>query len=810
MTSGSKRKHGAAIGFQSGLVFIIVILMLAMQFLPISMAQTTSSDIIVPSGGTINITGPEFSVKGSIIVLSGGTLNIEETTLNIYQDHDRQFEVTVERGGTIRMADSIIRASNAIDIYLEEDSRIELKGSEIRITGKLTGYPDMFYAKESTINVDHLDVHATKFVMEASTVYSDDCTISTDNGIIEDSLLFTPLTVIDNSYILFKGSSAEKITVLQNSIVEIYYEINLDVKDSAGIPVAGASVSATRFDMLKPSVELYTDKKGELSTYLLSEVIHPVGSVYNGNYIVECSLGGYTVSGTISLPPVEEYSSDEVETKSKRISLVFDDVLPPTEYYNQGPDDLYVRGDTDFNIQTYPKSGVTTYIHEGNIFVDDSSSMEISEGSEFKILQRDKNYRIELRGTSVLSIGKGAQISSDKPLNIYMYGSSRLIVEEGTLHAGMIVGMGSSSINIDSGEIYFNRFYFKGEHLEISASSFRGEKFNIESEELIINDSIFELDEASIYSHSLNMSGTDFNTPLILGSDSDEIHITDVNTPEIIPSGDLIVKRYWQLSLRMINTQNLLVPGTDVELYRRNGEGMELLETVYVPDGRTSFIVLGEIIDSEGRRFVGNYMVKATKDVGNTIFESLETTVAVNENVETIVKFEQHFPYRLVIDVDIPDKIYQRNESFVITGVAYYEGADLDVANVTVNVRIGNFEDLVWQTKTDANGEFDIEIRSPPFPGRYTLVATLIDGHMNMSAEKRTNIVVDGEEEVFSFREFMFNSPLGIVISIVMIMVLSIFAYVILVWPFGKERPSLTTSSSEELVQWAENIVGRR
>ncbi len=799
----NKRTHGAAPNFKGGLVFIVTVLIVAMQFLPISTAQTSTSDLIVSSGDVINITGPEFGVKGSITILSGGTLNIENTLLTIYQDHDRQFELNVEDEGTINLVDSVITTSKALDISLGDGSQMIIEGSEVQIPGKLYGSPYLLRAHDSNVNVDSAEIYADNIDMKTSTVYSDIWTISSPDAVIEKTHLYSPITVVDGD-IIFRGSRAENITVLQDSSVKIYQEVNLDLTDAAGVPTAGAAVTATRFDMLKPSVESHTDTTGSWSEYLLSEVVNPDGSTYNGNYRITCSLDSYEISKYISLPPIEEY------TGSQDIVLSFDDVLPPTHYYDENPDDIRLSEAAEFNINTYPSSGVTTYIHEGNIYVKDSSSLIISEGSEFKVVQRDKNYRIELTGAATLSIDKDAQMASDKPLNIYLYDSSNLVIDGGTLKAGMVVAMDSSSIRVNSGDLDIDRLYFQGDTLNIQDSSLKGGPLDIKANTLNINKSTIQAEKVSIYSPTMDIVGSDFDTSLYLSSPSNEVRLVDVTAPEIVVLDNLTVHSYRYLSLQITNTHNLLVPGTDVYLYRTSGDSNELLETRYVPDGRTTFTVLSEVISSEGARFVGNYMVKAMKNGGSDEFESLETMVAVDKNVETIVKFTQHFPYSLVLEVDVPDRIYGRNESFRITGVAYYEGADLDVDNVTVQIHIGNFKNLTWETTTDADGDFDLEIRAPHLPGRYTLVVTVVDEYMDMSAQEKTTITVDGEEEVFSFRDFMFNSPLGISISIVLIMVLIVIAYIIVMWPIRRERPSLTSSSSEELVKWAENVVGRR
>lgn len=816
MAYNKKDRKGSHIVFSSrSLITILLTLSLVTVFFSVTpgVSQPYPTDLIVSEGDSMLITAPEFSLKGSIIVMAGGTLRIEETSFNIFQDHDRDYGIVLYEGASLYLSNSTLRSSRSLDLDMRTDSQIFIYDSKLELPGTLGGTPNIVYISNSEVMLDQIHIKAGRIEISNSLVKTDQMSISTDiTGSVENSILQTHLTITDGSRVNMYGSAALSLKATQNSVIYVHREVNIYVDDAAGVPTAGAEVAATQFGMHHPTMQGNTGVDGIWTGYLLSEVVRPESSSYSGNYRIKAVYNNHIATSSVSLLPVEEHTSQQLRNIDFGVSvkLRFADILPATGYYQSGVRDLTLTGSDNFKVTTYPNSETTSFIHEGNIFVNQSAIMTVTEGSGFRVVNRVNNYRVEVRDGGTLAITDGANFWGDRPVNIYLHDSSKLLIDGGTLKAGVIVGMDSSSIMIRSGYLEAEQIYLNSESFSVSDSVVDADRLQVNAANVELEYSTFDVDSMDLDSPDIHMDGVEISAPLYLNSTTNELEITDVVTPNIYAGDGLRVHRSWHVSIRVINTRNVLVPATNVSIYRVDGTRLEAVEEKFVATGRTSFTIVGEIIDEHGTVFVGNYLLRANKDVGSNIFESRDTMVAADKNQEATVKFDQHFPYSLVLDVDIPDRQFGRGETIEISGTAFYEGADLDVSEALVQVRINRMNNMVWDTRTNGNGQFSIEIETPNQPGRYSLVVSVTDPNMNMTGERTFTIVVDGEEDSLSLRQFMFESTLGVTITVLLIIILLALAYLVITWPFNKSKPSLSTSSTEEIIMWADSVVKRR
>lgn len=768
-----------------------------------SLAQENPSNLVIGPEEETTITGPEFSLKGSIWVREGGSLHIEDTEFTIYQDYPHQAEILVESGGSMELSDSTLYSAKALDLRMEEGSSLILTNSRLEIPGKLEGSASRVEVEESETIFGSVNLYCEEFDVRESEIHAGHWTISTPQGVIKESLVYSDLIFHSNSHVELIGSESFSLEVKGGSEVDIYRKIKVTVEDRAGIPVGGADVSVIDWDTGEMVEEDETKREGVWTEHVQSEVITEKGSDYFGNFRIEVKYLENEISTTVSLPPVEKREETELEEGAKTVSIKFDTIVAPSGYYGLGRPDM-ILDDEERTISTYPTEGVDTYIHNGNIILRGNSSLTLDEDAIFKLLQSEENFRIELRDHAELVINEGALLYSDSALNIYLYESSSLLVEGGSLEGDLVYLADDTSLSIDGGGLDVRWLELTGQSLNVTDADLVSENFYADSTSVWIEGCTVDSENnMSLTAPDMEIISSSFDTPIELDAEGGDISMMDVETPMIEAAEGTTVIRGWSLDIDILNSEDRYVPVSDLYIYR---EGEGLVKSGFVPDGRTTVHLVSEEITHQRTRFLGNYILRSSKEVNGETVDSKETRIGLDSPSKAVVRYDRPFPYHMEADVQIPAPYYQPNETLILTGRAWYEGADLEVKNATVSLSFRGIE-KTWEVRTDDRGNFEVELTAPDSYDEHTLMIEIIDDEMNMETRIEKTIRV-GEEEEFGLREFLFDSTIGQGITIVFIMALLILAYVIAT-P-GKREVSLERASDEELVRWAESVVQKR
>ncbi len=749
-----------------------------------------SSSLVVGENEELVIFGPEYAVKGNVVIREGGSLEIRDTDFEIFQEEQGQYEVILERSASLKLVDSELISEKEISMELDPGSELELVNSSMGLPGEMTGSAKSVEVIDSKISAGKINLNLDDSIMSQRSVIDAERTlISSPEAHFELSVLHTELILHSYTEAALYGSSLESIDVKQNSEAEIYGELSISLKDLLGIPVGGAEIRVERRDDDWEYIS-ETDRDGRWNGFIPSEIIDPERSLYKGNYHISVEHSGITNETAVSFPPVEKMTPDRgLDEISVNRDMKLSRVVPPSDYYHDSDFDLVVDGDKEIDIETYPNEGIDNYIQDGNIYLDDQGTLKIGENSRFKVLQRDERYRVEMRGSSELKVQNDGSIRSDRPLNIYLYGDSSLSLDGADLEIGSLYMGGSSTFTAKNTRIDAEHIRFQGEHFEVQDSILNSKSLDVEAENLTFRGSSVDTAyNVTLAAEDFEIVDMDFVRSVFFKSEvAHEISITNVTADEIVPLGDITINRRWRLYVEIYNGEDRLVPFVDMDIYRQGPLERELVESMLVEDGRVEVPLKSEIITSDRTRFVGNYVLEAEKEVNGDMMYSETSMIAVDGNRETEIRFLEEFPYSIVVDVEVPSEVAP-NEVFEIRGRATYEGTGLQVENAVVEIVIERQnDDMIWNTTTDSQGRFELDVEAPTAVGTYPLQIRVDDEYMRMEAEETRSLEVtrgvDG-----TINHFLFVTTIGRFMTVLIIIVLMIFAYKLTNTLFEKEK----------------------
>ncbi len=766
---------------------------------------SSGSDFVIDEDETITISGPEYSVKGNILIRQGGTLSIHDTDFEIFQQYSDQYGIELEQGATLELVDSNLRSEKSLDFELNTGSRLKVVGSSLHLPGEIIGSAESVASISSDIRAKNINLNlGSTFSVEDTVIETEKILLSSPRAYLNTSVIRSELIFHSDTQAELYGSSFENIEV-RSGEARVFGRLYLSVEDLIGVPVGGAEMEAERIAEEDWFYVTETDNKGEWIGYLISETIDSERSRYKGNYHISVEHEGIEEKTTISLPPVErrtpERDLDEIDVW---LEMKLPNVVSSTTYYDDSNFDLFVNSTRERMIETYPNEGIDNFVQEGNVYLADQGSLMIGEHSRVRILQKEDRYRIEMRDSSELLLKKNSSIVSDGPLNIYVLDDSTLSLQGAHLEVSSIYMTGSSNLVAENAHIDAEHVHFQGESFILRDSVMESRSLNVEAHNVIMEGSQVSTDKnVTLDANSFeSLEDLEFDHAVFFESDTlDELTVTNLTAPNIIPQEGLTVNRKWHLYMEIFNGHDRLVPFVDLNIYRNEPLQKELIESVLVKDGRMEVPLKSEVITNERSRFVGNYVLRAEKNVNSEVMMSETSLIAVDGNTETEVRFKDEFPYSIVMDVDMPSKV-EPGELFEIQGRATYQGADLEVENATVEVEmIAQDQRYTWNTTTDAMGRFDIEIEAPTTVSDHSVDIRVYDEYMRMESEERFSLKVERDTES-SMQNFLFLSTMGRFITVLIIVVLLILAYKITTTLFEKEyMPMSYSDRSNEITE---------
>ncbi len=805
---GSKSHERGRFASVKVILIVGVILMSLLYTLPSYYAQESSSDLVVEPGGERTIYHSDHGLKGSIRVLEGGQLSMIQSTFTIYQDYSRQFDIHISRGGTLVMKGSSITSDLAIDIYMEEGSSLIVKNSSVNIPGKLSGELQFLEIYDSDVHFEEVNLGSAEGTLVNSVLTASSTVFSMEDGEFVESIFDTDM-VIHQGYIYMKGSSVRNIDVREEATVEVYRKLRVQVTDLAGIPIGESSIEVIeqRSGILIDQGE--TDADGAWTSYVYCEILSGSTSHYEGNLVIRGRYEDREITTSVSFPPIgnEDAGLEEI-ILGKVVELEFQEVLSPSIHYQTSNNDLRLDNTDEMRIRSYPNEGIHNHVVQGNMILAGTSRLTVESGLSLKVIQGEKYHRIELRDESSLILKNGAGLISDRPLNVYLYDDSSIKIQGGAAEMGVIYSSDGSSLMVKEGELKMESMYVQGRMCNFTHSSISGYHLSLSSSSTNIEGTEINTEtDITIDSQDVHIHDSSFQSSLTIGGD-DTVQISDVRAPKITAMQGTIVERYWSLELSILNSEDRYVPASTVDIIHINGTIEETVITEYVHRGKLVTRLPSEIITEEGVEFVGNYLIRGEKTLNGDRVYSEETRLALEDETKAVLRYWQTFPYSLNLEYEIESTSLDTNESFVIEGFVYYEGADLEVGYAEVNITISGVPHLNWNVRTDDRGNFRVTCNAPEYPGTYRVNIEVYDEEMHMSAQASEEIVV-GDEERHGVREFLFESTIGVSITILLIIVLLGTAYVIAFAPYRKGLPKADTPS-RDLVRWAEEVLNKR
>ncbi|MFO8110821.1 MAG: carboxypeptidase-like regulatory domain-containing protein [Thermoplasmata archaeon] len=810
------RLKSDAKGSDSGLpleaILVLIIISLSLiVYIPGSSAQGSPSDLIVGAGEETVIYDTSYGLKGSLWIRDGGTLHILNSTFTIYQDYSRQFDVYVSGGARLVLEESALQSQRPLDIFMEDNSELVLKGSELNVPGKLSGYPYSVHMERSDVSLDNLNFAAGSMYVNKSIIGSSSAVISALEGEFVDTIFNADVVFHGDGDMLFRGSAAKDVSVRDSVTVEVHRKLNIDVVDKGGVPVGGASVEIRLYDTGLTVLDTNTDHTGSWSGFVHTETLTQDLSHYVGNLDIIINYQENTISKHVSLPPLGNENMEFGDiVRGTSLTLEFSTVVAPSSYYGSSVTDLVLENTDKMTVRSYPNEGIPNYIAQGNIILSGTSSLIVDRDSSLKVLQGDSNYRIELNDEATLILEEGSSIISDKELNLYLYDSSSLVFRGGMANLNMIHSYDVSTVDLVNASVDVDFSSFYGTELFLTDSYVTGERMEVHTGLTEIEGTDIQTsDEVEIYSSDLTIASSSFNKGLTLG-DAPYVELIDVEVPRLSAQPGTIIERLWTLDLRILNTDDKFVPESTVRIFRVNGTHEDLIWEEFVPDGKLNITLLSEVVSTTGTQFKGNYVVRGEKTINADTAYSEETSFALESATQATLKYWQKFPYNLVLDLEVEKTDVDMNEEFQIHGIVYYDITGLEVNSADVYVTVCETQNLTWHVLTDSQGQFSVNVSAPVRAGRYTVTVEAYERNMQMTSKEEFELVVGDTHERQGIREFMFESTIGIAITIFLIMVLVAIAYAIIFMPIGKSTTIGESSSSSEMVKWAEDVLDKK
>ncbi len=391
---------------------------------------------------------------GFVIIRSGGHLTLSNSTFTLLQERDNQFDFIVENGGKLSLWNARIASSFSFGITLHALATVEMRAGSVlggsvastggalwlfntTVNGGLSGMFSPLWVEDSSVN-GAITVHGSTVTLKRSAVAS-----PTNMALSGSTLSVEWLTLLsgsDPAILLTAGSTANlagidsgAIFVETGSSASIWRLAEFEVSDLTGIPIPRATVDS-RF-ALQPAVvsTVATDEMGRAQAWLLTDVLDGGSPQYVGSYLHTAT---FLASHTSAVVNMQFYPTLTAQSDRETVALVFD-VIDPADLFAATAGDQTVTTLWDIN----------DYNQTGNLAV-----RGILNVNGMLTVWQTRDYQTAVtihRGK--IAIGPGGGIRSNHALNIYLFNSSELTAEGGTLDVNAVVTFGSSRVSIANG-----------------------------------------------------------------------------------------------------------------------------------------------------------------------------------------------------------------------------------------------------------------------------------------------------------------------------------------------------------------------
>ena len=391
----------------------------------------------------------------------------------------------------------------------------------------------------------------------------------------------------------------------------VYRWLNTTVGDEYGVPIPGATISATFTGGTElegqeafyytadgvstaPDVDVL-DYMGETAgTYKTAKADGKAVIPYLTDIIVSDGssnslfVGSYAVTGTTE-PPLDEYSSTESFSfpaypameegdTSGDLTVEIMGISVPSPDYSRWLVVPLSESETTLTIEDM------TYYHAGDVIVASDGEL-IVRNAEFLLVQDFPNQRtIYVDGNGHL-LFESCLIESDLPIDIVVQGHGTLEIVDSEMHGVSIVANEDATVILDGTD---------GTDGDITTS------WNSRAHISIFDCNFTETPVLSGYS---------------VGG------FTNTSVPSIVVEDDALGLVYRWIHVYVLDGNAKPLPGVDVYA-RFFVNDTHWTSTVSDSAGVARLNCLGTILTSEGSTFIGNYKVNATYHYGGASYES--------------------------------------------------------------------------------------------------------------------------------------------------------------------------------------------
>lgn len=656
----------------------------------------TSDRIYTNATSTIS---EQLSLSGIIGIWGQARLFLINATVFVYQLYPYQYGIVVEDSGQLIVRNSVIWSNYPLNLIIRGTASCEIDYSS-RIYARVRAYESSQLSVRNSHLFAGIDVSDINVTIESSTI---NITASFKNAGVEiknsyfslnDTFKMASATarIYDSEiHVLGEGGTdvygmnisgssnvslyrcvVFKIMVIETSIVRIYRELTITAEDATGIPIPSATITIRNIFGLDKPQNGETDKKGNVSFTVLTDILQVGYPSIVGNYNVSGIKGSYRAYTIIDMP---YYPNMTNETNHVVKKIIFEPML---ELWVNRPGDREITKPTTIEGEKYVISG---NLHVKSVLTIKDSKLFINQTKDFWA-----NIIIYPGGKIYFKDGKG--IESNKKLNIYIVGNGALSFEGTAISniiCNVIVGAEDESLNTGvlslhnvimhgsimgtfrqvsiTGNSYVEGIlsYFSEKSLIYGTyvlptqkryvSSISGTSIEIidcyiimpkislsadvnitikdsiiKSEKSVMENFTINVSDICIVSQRLTVTGSDIEysnsnidvTSMIARSSTFSTtlefkgfstgDLTNVTTPDIIVKEDAQVRIYWFLNIYVKDRLEGLIDNAEVRVL--NYSSGAPVQTKYTMNGFVSIPLKASEITKDGPNFVGNYKVE--------------------------------------------------------------------------------------------------------------------------------------------------------------------------------------------------------
>ena len=772
----------------------------------------TQWDMVVDaSTGDVSI-AQTWTQDGFVTVRNGRTLTISGVEFMFLQDYAYQFALFVEDGATLELSSARVGSEQPLLVVLEGSAQlrmragsvleamVELRGSatidieDSAQTGGIAGGATSVQLHNATLTGAlglegcRLDAEQVEFVSESAVVLSGGRAVLRDcrfNGGAEPSL-----DLLSGADVELRNVTCGNVSTDDASKALVYRRINILTIDESTLVIPGATLRIEHFINGTEVATRVGDADGWVQVEVVSDVIVGGQSHFIGNYRVVARFSTVESSTPLLLDPFPSMNE-----QANRPSMTV--VLPPVP-----PRDLVgtTEGDMVLEPTEAPLRLVSNFIQDGNVVV--RGSLTVSS-SELSILQdRDHQFYVLVEGSGRLFLD-GGSLTSEHPINIYLYDDAKLELGPGSLIAvnaivaqdratvtasdstlkarlllrgGAVLLLGGCEVQSDrivmevpSLKVVGGRITASSVLTDAPSMSFDGVAIIADELELrstLVNVTACTIDVPVVHVRAtiLTFSGTRLTTgepvhlnvstfyadtsvlnyPMDELPESAKVYLYDADIPRPFSLSSSTVYVYWYLTVQVQDVLGSAIGGAAVEVsYTRNGTVVAIGSTN--DDGRVRIPLLGSLVGKDGERFVGNYKVVVSnpKDIADQIvgYVGLDSGKTLQATFpESLVP-----PTGVEVDASVANTTVVAGTNFTVRGdaVATYPVGRRPLSEGTVTIKLLSNATPIWQnvTQLDPDGMFALVVPAPERTGAYTIEVQVAGTGAFAGVEGRAHVI---------------------------------------------------------------------